>query len=109
MKKITDDWVSKKFIERPTRPVEWLSQSFAVPKKSKTFPWRGVVDMRGVNSQTKRCNYPLPNIENVLVKQGRNDMFSIFDFSKAFQQQPMHQKVHISHVPQPQTVFFNGA
>jgi hypothetical protein len=47
MKKITEDWLSKKFIERPTQPVEWLSQSFAVPKKSATFPWRGVVDMGG--------------------------------------------------------------
>ncbi len=89
MQKITEDWLSKQFIERPTKAVDWVSQSFAVPKKSATFPLRGVVDMRGVNSQTRQCNYPLPNIENILVKQGRNHIFSIMDLCKAFHQQPM--------------------
>ena len=59
---IVRQWEAHKFIERPTGPVEWLCQGFAVPIKYSTFPWRGVVDMRGVNSQTRRCNYPLPNI-----------------------------------------------
>jgi len=89
MKKITDDWISKKFIERPTAAVEWLCQGFAVPQKSTTFPWRGVVDMRGVNNQTRQCNYPLPNIENILVKLGKNKLFSIFDSRGAFHQQPL--------------------
>ena len=90
MKTITKQWESAKFIEKPTGPVEWVCQAFAVPKKSATFPWRGVVDMRGVNSQTRRANYPLPSIENVLVKQGRNHIFSILDLRQAFHQQPMH-------------------
>ena len=89
MKTITNQWNSAKFIEKPTGPVEWVCQAFAVPKKSATFPWRGVVDMRGVNSQTRRANYPLPSIENVLVKQGRNHIFSILDLRQAFHQQPM--------------------
>jgi len=62
MKKIADDWLAKKFIEKPTQPGEWLSQSFAVPKDSKKFPWLGVVDMRAVNSQTSRCKYPYPTL-----------------------------------------------
>jgi hypothetical protein len=37
MKKITQDWVDKKFIERPQKGVEWLCQGFAVPKKSTNF------------------------------------------------------------------------
>ena len=45
--------------------------------------------MRGVNSQTKRCSYPLPNIENILVKQGKNMIFSIVDIRQAFHQQPL--------------------
>ena len=45
MEKIVEDWEAHKFIERPTGPVEWVCQGFAVPKKSATFPWRGVVDM----------------------------------------------------------------
>ena len=89
MKQIAADWQAKKFVERPTGPVEWVSQAFAVPKKSATFPWRGVVDMRGVNTQQRRVNYSLPNIENVLVKQGKNKIFSILDLRQAFHQQPM--------------------
>ena len=46
--------------------------------------------MRGVNSQTRRSNYPLPNIENILVKHGKNQIFSILDLRQAFHQQPMH-------------------
>ncbi len=36
--------------------------TFPVPTKN-PGEWRGVVDMRGPNTQTKRSNYPLPVIE----------------------------------------------
>ena len=52
----------------------------------------GVVDMRGVNSQTRACNYPLPNIETILVKQGQNKIFSIMDLRQAFHQQPLAEE-----------------
>jgi hypothetical protein len=69
LEKITQDWLDKKFIEpATTKNSEWLSQTFPVPKKSSEFPWRGVVDLRGPNSQTRRCNYPLPKIEDTLIK-----------------------------------------
>ena len=86
---VTQDWFDKGYIERPPTiaqpenfPVskkgcpthcfncEWLSQTFVVPKKSADFPWRGVVDLRGPNSQTRRVNFPLPRIEDLLVKAG---------------------------------------
>ena len=39
LKKVTQEWLDKKFIEKPTgRNCEWLSQAFVVPKKSDTFP-----------------------------------------------------------------------
>ena len=80
-----------KFIEPATTGnAEWLLETFSVPKKSSEFPWRGVVDMRGPNSQTRRCNYPLPKIEDILVKHGANQIFSILDFKQAFHQQPLH-------------------
>ena len=53
-------------------------------KKSVDFPWRGVVDMRGTNSQSRRVNNPLPRIEDLLVKQGGNQIFSILDLRQAF-------------------------
>ena len=74
--KISQGWLDNEFAEKSHEPLnEWLSQAFAVPKKSAAFPWRVVVDMRGPNSQTRACNYPLPCIEDILVKQGRNLIF----------------------------------
>ena len=46
--------------------------------------------MRGPNSQSRRVNYPLPRIEDLLVKQGGNQIFSILDLRQAFHQQPLH-------------------
>ena len=46
--------------------------------------------MRGPNTQTGRCNYPLPKIEDILVKHGGNQMFSVLDLKQAFHQQPLH-------------------
>ena len=92
MKKIAQDWLDKKFIEPPTAEnCEWLCQAFAVPKKSTTFPWRGVVDMRGPNSQMVSSNYPLPCIEDILIEQGKNFIFSVLDLRQAFHQQPMRE------------------
>ena len=107
MKKITQDWVDKKFIERPQKGgTEWLSQAFAVSKKSATFQWRGVVDMRGPNSQTRRCSYPLPCIEDILVKQGGKQIFSILDLRQAFHQQPLHpDSRHITSTYTPLGVY----
>ena len=50
----------------------------------------GVEGMRGVNAETKRINFPLPKIEDILVKQGANHIFSIIDLKQAFHQQPLH-------------------
>ena len=87
---VTEDWIAKAYLERPfSFKQEWLHQSFVVPKKSATFQWRGIGDMRGVNSQSRRVNYPLPRIEDLLVKQGSKLIFSIIDLKQAFHQQPL--------------------
>ena len=89
---VTANWLKEGLIERPPPgcSVEWLSPAFVVPKKSADFPWRGVVDMRGPNSQTRRCSYPLPRIDDLLVKHGAGQMFSVLDLRQAFHQQPLH-------------------
>ena len=46
--------------------------------------------MRGINSQSRRVNYPLPKIEDLLIKQGNKHIFSIIDLKQAFHQQPLH-------------------
>ena len=90
MVQVAQQWKDKKFIEPVPEgvPLEWSSNSFPVPKKN--GKWRGVVDVRGPNSQTRRIAYPLPIIEDLLVKQGANQMFSILDLRQAFHQQPLH-------------------
>ena len=90
MVEVAQQWKDRKFIEPVPEgvPLEWASNSFPVPKKD--GKWRGVVDVRGPNSQTRRIAYPLPVIEDLLVKQGANQMFSILDLRQAFHQQPLH-------------------
>ena len=90
-KTVVDNWKKEGLIEKSTDPtMEWLSPAFVVPKKSADFPWRGVVDMRGPNTQTRRSGYPLPVIRDLLVKHGTGAMYSILDLRQAFHQQPMH-------------------
>ena len=99
-KKVAQNWIDQGKVEKPQRGrCEWLFQGFPVPKKAREveFPWRGVVDLRGPNSQTRRDNYPLPRIEDLLVKQGVNKLFPIIDLTEAFHQQPLHpDSRHIS-------------
>ncbi len=45
--------------------------------------------MRGINSQSRRVNYPLPKIEDLLIKQGNKHIFSIINLKQAFHQQPL--------------------
>ena len=54
-----------------------------------TFCLVGVVHMHGPHNQTIACNYPLPNIEDILIRQGNNFIFSVLDLRKAFQQMLM--------------------
>ena len=93
-KQVTKKWIENGYIE----PVKggagkagWLSMTFPVPKKN-PGEWRGVVDMRGPNSQTQRHNYPLPVIEDLLVKQGAMQIFSILDLKQAFHQQSLREE-----------------
>ena len=93
-KKITQEWIDNGYIE----PIpggkensEWLSMTFPVPKKN-PGEWRGVVDMRGPNTMTKSSNYSLPVIEDLLVKQGANHIFSILYLKQAFHQQPLERR-----------------
>ena len=101
--KIAQDWIDSGFIERPTKMgIEWSSAGFPVPKKSDTFPWRGVVDVRGPNSQTRKCNYPIPLIEEMLVKHGGSHIYSKLDLKQAFHQQPLHvdsRPITCTHTP----------
>ena len=88
---MVQDWLDRGFIVRPdpTKSQEWLVQGFVVPKKNAEFHWRGVVDLRGPNEQTRKCNFLLPKIDDLLVKQRTCSLFSIIDLRTAFHQQPL--------------------
>ena len=62
--------------------------------------------MRGPNERTRRCSYPLPSIEDILVKQGAKQIFSILDLRQAFHQQPLHpDSRHITCTNTPYGIF----
>ena len=46
----------------------------------------------GTQQHDKKVQVPLPVIEDLLVKQGANHIFSIFDLKQAFHQQPLEVK-----------------
>ena len=79
-----------------------VESSICCPKKTATFPWMGVANMRGPNRQTRRCSYPLPSVDDILVKQGAKQIFSILDLRQAFHQQPLHpdsRHITCTHTP----------
>ena len=89
-KKVVREWLDNGYLEL-AGDSEWLSMTFPVPKKN-PGEWRGVVDLRGPNEQTRPTSHPLPIIENLLVKMGAKQMFSILDLKQAFHQQPLEKE-----------------
>ena len=65
----------------------WSSPAFVVAKK--VGKWRIVVDFRALNEATITDSYPLPRIEDTLVRFGRKGIFSIMDLKDAFHQVPL--------------------
>ena len=66
----------------------WSSPAFCVAKKGGKV--RGVVDFRALNAATQGDGHPMPRIRDILVRQGRNKIFSTLDLRDAFHQVPMH-------------------
>ena len=82
---------------------EWAAQAFLVPKPAdptkKEKQWRLVVDYRYLNSQTKDDPFPLPLIEDLVYKQARNSLWTIFDLEDGFHQ------MHLAPASQELTAF----
>ena len=89
MIKIGKDWLRTRRTEECNSP--WSSPSFPVPKK-KPGEYRGVVDCRYVNTQCQDDAYPIPRIDDHLVKQGRKKVFTILDLKDAFHQIPLKKE-----------------
>lgn len=69
---------------------DWSAQAFVVPKpddpSTTSKQWRLVIDYRYLNSQTCDDPFPLPLIDNLIVKQLENRLWSIFDLQDGFHQ-----------------------
>jgi hypothetical protein len=100
MKGLAEDWMKKGKMAR-SAATEWLSMAFPVPKKT-PGEWRGVIDYRLVNLETKDDTYPLPRIGDILERQGRRHLWTVIDLKDAFSQIPMHpESMHIIAVGTP--------
>jgi len=72
---------------------DWASPCFPIPKRggyqgSKT-EWRMVVDYRWLNECTVPDCHPIPVIEDLLEKMGKNKLFTIIDMKHGFHQIPV--------------------
>ena len=68
----------------------WVSRGFLVPKPG-TNKWLLVIDYRYVNTQLRGCEFPLPVIEDLFVKQAGNQLWTLLDLEDGFHQMPLSE------------------
>ena len=85
----TNDWKRQKKVSPAHPNVGWCSPGFVIPKRLKNA-WRGLVDLRKVNDSILSDNYPIPLIEDIIQRQGKNHLWSTLDLKDAFSQIPLH-------------------
>eukprot|EP00178_Gracilaria_changii_P000257 TRINITY_DN1027_c0_g1_i1.p2 TRINITY_DN1027_c0_g1~~TRINITY_DN1027_c0_g1_i1.p2 ORF type:complete len:1106 (+),score=114.18 TRINITY_DN1027_c0_g1_i1:5972-9289(+) len=72
----------------PSSP--WASAPLIVPKPGPAR-FRFTVDLRPINRYTIRHQYPMPNIEQELLKLAESQFFATFDLSHGYWQFPLHK------------------
>ena len=68
----------------------WVSRGFLVPKPG-TNEWQLTTDYRYANRQLRGCEFPLPVIEDLFVKQAGNQLWTLLDLEDAFHQMPLSE------------------
>ena len=66
------------------------SRGFLVPKPG-TNKWRVVIGYRYVNTQLRDCEFPLPVIEDLSVKQAGNQLWTLLHVEDGFHQMPLSE------------------
>ena len=87
MNEVVQDLLEKGFLEE-SWDTQWANPVFPVPKK-KPGTWRLVGDYRYINQCTLPDNHPLPLIEDLIEKHGKNKLFTIIDMKQGFHQMPL--------------------
>jgi hypothetical protein len=84
--KLTDEIIEDGKIEPGVSP--WSSPSFLVPKK-KPGEYLLVEDFRKLNDATVDDRHTLPQIEDILQKQGGYKIWSVLDLKDDYHQMPL--------------------
>ena len=95
LKEQMDKWVKHDVVEPSCSP--WSFPLVAAPKKNGTIRW--CVDYRRLNDVTIKDTFPLPNIEDNLVRLADSRIFSCVDGSGAF------HVIKIKKEDRPKTAF----
>ena len=82
-----DDFLKKGLIQPSHSP--WVSRGFLVPKPN--IRWRLVIDYRYVNTQLQGHEFPLPVIEDMLLRQQGNRLWTLLDLEDGFHQMPLSE------------------
>ena len=85
-KALLDKFQSRGMLQEAVNP-QWISRAFVVPKPG--GKWRLVIDYRHLNSQIKDFTFPLPYIEDKILEEGKNVIWSIFDLEDGFHRMPL--------------------
>lgn len=87
---LVDKFKSRGMLREAQGDPQWISRAFVVPKPG--GKWRLVIDYRHLNSQIKDIIFPLPVIEDKILGEGKNVLWSIFDLEDGFHQMPLTEE-----------------
>ena len=68
----------------------WVARGFLVPKPG-VNKWRLVIDYRYLNSCLRGHEFPLPVIEDTLLSQAGNHLWTLLDLEDGFHQMPLEE------------------
>ena len=88
LKEQVNSWLDQGVIEPSSSP--WCFQLLPVKKKNNKIRW--CIDYRRLNSATVMDAYPLPNIEDLMVKLGKSRFFSSLDAAGAYHTVEIREK-----------------
>ena len=83
---LVEEFIARGWLEPST--ANWSSPGFVVPKP-RPNEWRIVVDYRWLNECTVPDAYPLPLIEDILCRKGKNKVWTVLDMKHGYHQMPL--------------------